>query len=204
VNDGESSDDDSILAGIEETRIRLSTRNFAGSDSECESGPDALAGHNNNDNNSAAVATLRFPGYSPDDIAADEADLNYFCPLILGFATEDPVVFQERIYERGMLQAYFDGCDDDFNTHIPHPVHRTPVAHSSFMLALSSQESILSLQREAQEAELSYESRAERRDAYDQWRQLQEGNLVSSEASTTPSRQHSRRPDDALLPDYFQ
>jgi hypothetical protein len=155
VNDGESSDDDSILAGIEETRIRLS-RNI-------ELLPPPLAHHN--DNSAVAAAALLSSEYSSDDMAADEADLKYMCPLTQCFATEDPVVFQQQIYERAMLQTYFSNYDGgDIN--IPHPVHRTLVARTLFELALSSRVSSSSLQCKAQEAALSYESRVERRDVY--------------------------------------
>jgi hypothetical protein len=193
VNDGESLDDDSILAGIEETRIRLS-RNI-------ELLPPPLAHHN--DNSAVAAAALLSSEYSSDDMAADEADLKYMCPLTQCFATEDPVVFQQQIYKRAMLQTYFRNYDGgDIN--IPHPVHRTLVARTLFELALSSQVSASSLQCEAQEAALSYESRVERRDVYNRCQRQQEPSLVSEARSTASARQHNTHPDDALLPDYYE
>jgi hypothetical protein len=97
VNDGESSDDYSILAGIKETRIRL-LRSIDGSDSEIdELLPPSLAHHNNN--SAVAAAALLSLEHSSDDMAADEADLKYMCPLTQCFTTEDPVVFQQQIYE---------------------------------------------------------------------------------------------------------
>jgi hypothetical protein len=102
-------------------------------------------------------------------MAEDEANLKFMCPLTLGFATEDPVIFEEQIFERAMLQRYVENQDATARN-IRHPVHRTLVARMVFQQALNSPVSA-QLKLQAQEAETSYESRVERQDAFNHWQE---------------------------------
>jgi hypothetical protein len=152
LNDDDSTDDDSILAAIE-SRIRRS-RNFGG---PANFGQESESEDSNSDDILPSP-----PDYSADDIAADETDLQYMCPLSLDFATEDPVIFQGLFFERVMLQTYVHS-QDATTVNIRHPVHRTPVRRELFLSALQSPAST-TLLHQAQDAMNSYESRVERRD----------------------------------------
>lgn len=147
------------------------------------------------------------PVYSQVDRDADEDDLFYQCPLTLGFAVEDPVIFQEHIFERASLQFYFDFKQGSSNLFIPHPKHRAAVECTEFLDTLASPVSA-QLQRAARSAERSYESRTERRHLFREHasRRQQEQQEAAHNAARDAALLQNRDqgPENELLPDYWE